>query len=75
MCCPGTRETALNTDVTRSDYDLIGSLSAILCVDCGEWPRAEQGATLQVRGEGGSGPRSAVEVGNRGSLHWIECEG
>ena len=69
MCYPGTKETALNTDVTSSDCALIGSLSAVPCVDSGKWPRAGgQGAMLQVRGEGGPDPRLVVE-GCTGGLY------
>ena len=41
--------TVLSTNVTWPDSALIGSLSAVLCADLGEWPRiGGQGAMLQV---------------------------
>lgn len=74
--CPGTREIALNTDVTGPDCALRGSGSAALCVDSGERSRAGgQGATLQVRGEGGYDAKCLVEVVNRRSLYRASCEG
>ena len=65
-------ETVLSTDVTWSDCALTGSLSAVFCVDAGEWPRTgEQGAMLQVTGEGDSDPRRGVEEVVNSGLIWI----